>query len=323
MKSASSSGQVSTFRDYVSIARPDHWLKNIFMLPGAGLAFIIDKQAGLNALPYLAIGIASTCLVASANYTINEYLDGKFDRFHPTKSARPTAQGRIRLPFVLLQYVVLVVAGLGLASFLNPVFGYASVFLLIMGLIYNVEPIRTKELAYVDVLSESINNPIRLVLGWAAISTIVLPPSSMLLSYWMGGAYLMAIKRYAEYRMIGNPERAGLYRRSFRTYSETSLFLSAFFYALTSVFFLGIFLIKYKIEFIISFPFIALLFVWYQKIAIAPDSTAINPEKLYLEPKFFAYVIFLCVLIAGLFFVEIPSISYLMDHTVVKDIRLK
>lgn len=143
----------------------------------------------------------------------------------------------------------------------------------------------------------------------------------MLLSYWMGGAYLMAIKRYAEYRMIGDPERAGLYRRSFTVYTENSLLLSAFFYALTAVFFLGIFLIKYKIEFIISFPFFALLFVWYQYIALRPRSVAMNPEKLYLEPKFLAFVVFLIVLVMVLFYIDIPWLKYLTDHTVVRDRR--
>ena len=309
--------------NYVAIARPDHWLKNIFMLPGAALAFLLDDQAGFAELPGLALGIVATCLIASANYTINEFLDGKFDRFHPTKSARPTAQGKIKLQFVLVQYLVLAGVGLLLASLANPVFFYASVLLLVMGILYNVEPVRTKDKVYLDVLSESINNPIRLVLGWAAVTSIVMPPSSLLISYWMGGAYLMAIKRYAEYRMIADPVRAGQYRRSFRYYTEQSLFLSAFFYALTSAFFMGIFLIKYKIEFLISFPFFALLFVWYLKIALQPASVAVSPEKLYLKPLFLSYVLFLCCLVMVLFFVEIPPIQYLMDHSVVRDLRIK
>lgn len=323
MKPAQSSSRMGSLKDYIAIARPDHWLKNFFMLPGAALAFVLDHDvnANLHRLTFLAIGIVSTCLIASANYTINEYLDGKFDRFHPTKSARPTAQGRIQLHLVLVQYVLLAATGLLIASRLNPIFGFASVWLLVMGMLYNVEPIRTKDRAYVDVLSGSINNPIRLILGWAAVTTIILPPASMLLSYWMGGAYLMAIKRYAEYRMIGDPERAGLYRRSFTVYTENSLLLSAFFYALTAVFFLGIFLIKYKIEFIISFPFFALLFVWYQYIALRPRSVAMNPEKLYLEPKFLAFVVFLIVLVMVLFYIDIPWLKYLTDHTVVRDRR--
>ena len=313
----------ASFADYVAIARPDHWVKNVFMLPGAALALIVDPQSGIGSLPALVLGVVSTCLVASANYTINEYLDGEFDRHHPTKSARPTAQGRIRPQFVILQYAVLIATGLGLASLLNPVFFFASVFLLIMGVLYNVKPIRTKDRAYIDVLSESVNNPIRLVLGWAAISTIALPPSSLLISYWMGGAYLMAMKRCAEYRMIGDPARAARYRKSFATYTDQSLMLSSFFYALSSVFFLGIFLIKYKIEFIISFPFFALLFVWYQSIALRPNSAAINPERMYTEPKFVAFVAFLAALVLVLFLVDIPFLKYLTDHTVALDMRIE
>lgn len=82
----------ASIADYVAIARPDNWLKNIFMLPGAALAFVIDDHVTWSNLSSLLIGIVATCLIASANYTINEYLDGKFDRFHPTKSARPAAR---------------------------------------------------------------------------------------------------------------------------------------------------------------------------------------------------------------------------------------
>lgn len=316
-------GRKARFSDYVAIARPDHWTKNIFILPGVALAYVIDSQTVLSSLVFLPIALLSTCFIASANYTINEYLDGKYDRHHPTKCNRPTALGLIKPHYVAIQYVVLVVLGLVLASLFTPMFFYASIFLLIMGLIYNVEPVRSKDRPYIDVLSESINNPIRLVLGWAVVSTLVLPPSSVLLSYWMGGAFLMAVKRYAEYRMIGNASRAGKYRSSFKFYTEEGLLLSAFFYALTSVLFLGIFLIKYKIEFIISFPFIALLFAYYLSISLRMGSAAMNPERLYSEPQFLAYVLFLVVLIFGLFFVEITPLQYLMDHSVLQDLRLK
>ena len=129
----SSSPDKASFADYVAIARPDHWVKNIFMLPGAALALLVDSHSNFASLSALLLGIVSTCLVASANYTINEFLDGEFDRHHPTKSARPTAQGRIKAHLVFIQYAVLIVAGLGLASLLHPVFLIASVSLLVMG----------------------------------------------------------------------------------------------------------------------------------------------------------------------------------------------
>lgn len=304
-----------SLRDYAAIARPDHWVKNIFMLPGVALALILDPAAVQwgRAGPSLLLAIVSTCLVASANYTINEWLDAEFDRFHPIKSQRPSALGRIRPSLVYLQYALLAVAGLGLAWAINGLFFGFSAVLLLMGVLYNVPPIRTKDKKYLDVLSESVNNPLRFVLGWFAVTTLAMPPSSILLSYWMGGAYLMAMKRYAEYRLIGDPQRAGQYRRSFRHYDETSLLVSAFFYAITSSFLLGVFLIKYRIEFLVSFPFFALLFAWYLAIAMRPASRALNPEKLYREKRFAVYVVFLGVLVTALFFVDIPQLQILVE----------
>lgn len=305
-------GPVS-LRDYVAIARPDHWVKNAFMLPGAALAFLLDPSAGWHAIPALALAVAATCLIASANYTINEWLDAHTDRHHPVKSRRPSALGRIRPGLVYLQYALLALTGLGLAALVGWPLVLTEAVLLGMGVLYNVPPIRTKDRAYLDVLSESVNNPLRLLLGWFAITAMAMPPGSILACYWMGGAYLMALKRFAEYRMINDPARAGLYRRSFQHYTETSLLVSAFFYAITAALLLGVFLIKYRIEFLLSFPFFALLFAWYLAIALRSRSDAINPEKLYREKPFMAYTVFLVLLVMLLFVVEIPGLQVLVS----------
>jgi decaprenyl-phosphate phosphoribosyltransferase len=311
-----------SIRDYIAIARPDHWIKNIFMLPGVALALILDPAAvGIDVVPPVLLALVSACLIASANYTINEWLDAEFDRHHPTKKERPSASGRMRGGLVYLQYGLLACAGLAIAASINWLFLGFATLLLVMGLIYNVPPLRTKDKQYLDVLSESINNPLRFVLGWAAITSIALPPSSILISYWMGGAYLMAMKRYAEYRMIGDPQRAALYRRSFRYYTETSLLVSSFFYAITSSFLLGIFLIKYRIEFLISFPFIALLFAWYLSIAMRPASRALHPEKLFHEKRFVGYTMFLCILVLALYFIDLPGLHMLVDSHAIRSAR--
>lgn len=299
--------------DYIRIARPDHWFKNLFMLPGIALAMVLAGVHWSDALWPSIIAIISTCFVASANYVINEWLDAEFDRHHPIKKHRPSALGRVRARYVYVEYAVLASLGLWLASFLTQEFFWISVLLLVMGVLYNVRPFRTKEIAFLDVLSESVNNPIRLLLGWSALVSAQLPPSSILLAYWMGGAFLMAMKRYAEFRFINNPEQAGLYRASFKQYTEESLLLSTFFYALTSVFFLGIFLVKYRIEFILTFPLLAALFTWYLAIGLKPYSASQTPEKLYREKAFVSFVVLLCIAIAALFVVEIPALSVFVE----------
>ena len=300
--------------DLVAIARPDHWFKNIFMLPGAALALVLANDAFPHEIGSLLLALVSTCLIASANYTINEWLDAEFDRHHPIKKFRPSAAGRITASMAYAQWLVLAIVGMGIAATITANFLLFSAILLAMGFVYNIKPLRTKDRQYLDVLSESVNNVLRFLLGWSAVNSDVLPPSSILLAYWTGGAYLMAIKRYAEYRFINSSEQAGLYRRSFKFYTEESLLASAFFYALCSAFFLGVFLIKYRIEFLLSIPFLALLFTWYLVIGMRAQSPAQSPEKLYREKPFLLYVAALSCLIVVLFFVHLPWLNFLVEN---------
>lgn len=311
---AAAPGTAGRLADHVWIARPDHWIKNIFILPGAALALVLGHTGSAAAAAgWVALAFVATCVIASANYTINEYLDAAFDRFHPLKKERPGAQGRLDGRLVALQYAGLAVVGLGLAALLGTPVLVTGAVLLGMGVLYNVQPFRTKDRAYLDVLSESINNPLRLLIGWLAILPDQLPPSSLILCYWMGGAFLMAMKRFSEYRRIGDKATAGAYRRSFRHYTENSLLLSSFFYALASALLLGVFLVKYRIEYVLTVPLFALLFTWYLAIALRSDSAAQAPEKLHRERRFLAFVAVLAGAVALLTFVDIPSLAVLMS----------
>ena len=125
-------------KDYIRIARPDHWFKNIFMLPGTALAVLFLGIPLSEAIIPTLIAVASTCLVASANYVINEYLDREFDQHHPLKKHRPSATGAIRARYMLIEYVLLAVAGLSIAATLNFEFLGWSAMLLVMGLVVGV-----------------------------------------------------------------------------------------------------------------------------------------------------------------------------------------
>lgn len=293
---------------YVKIARPDHWVKNAFILPGLVLALILIQMPdswGLFALKLVA-GFFATCFIASANYVINEWLDAEFDKYHPTKKNRPVVSQNMKFSLVMAEYAICIVVGVGFSLVVNIPFLLTELWLLVMGVLYNVKPIRTKDIVYLDVLSESINNMIRLLLGWFIVCDDLYPPSSILLGYWLGGAFLMAVKRYAEYRMIGDPKLAGSYRKSFAKYTEETLLCSSFFYALCATFLIGIFLLKYRIEYIVAIPVLFFLFCYYLYIAHKPDSAAQKPEKLFREKKLMILVGILVVLFAILTVVDIP-----------------
>jgi len=302
------------WRAYVKIARLDHWVKNVFVLPGAAFAATLSAHFEPSYLYQVVMALLATGLIASANYTINEYLDAEFDRFHPLKKTRPGAEGLLQPGLVWTQYACLAAAGIILAQFLGGCFTATAVVLLAMGIVYNVRPFRTKERVYIDVITESVNNPLRFLLGWFAIITQGFPPSSILISYWAGGAFLMGMKRYAEYRQISSPEVASQYRRSFAFYTERRLLVSSVFYALNSAFFLGIFLVKYRIEYILLFPFISLLFVEYMLVAMKDRSTAYAPEKLFTERRLMIVTSIISVLMIVLFLVSIPQLNFLLER---------
>ena len=313
----------STVRGLVEIARVDHWFKNVFVLPGVVVALGF-APLGANAsavevfLIRLVLGLLAVCLVASSNYVLNEILDAPSDRHHPEKSQRAVPSGRVDIRFAYLEWAVLALGGIAIGAFLSVGLGAALAVLWAMGCVYNVPPIRSKDVPYIDVLSESVNNPLRMLVGWYIVNPGGLAPVSLLVSYWMVGCYFMAIKRFAEFRHIGDRGRATAYRRSFARITEQHLLISIVFYASAAMLFFGAFAMRYRIELIVSFPLIALVMAIYLGVGFRPDSAAQRPEVLYREPALMAAVVACTALMATLLFVDLPRVNRMFVPTMPK-----
>jgi decaprenyl-phosphate phosphoribosyltransferase len=294
---------------YVQIARIDHWFKNAFMLLGVLLAFFYEPQLfGWPAVRPLALALLATCLIASSNYVLNEILDGPQDRLHPEKRHRPVPSGKINLTAGYIQWILVGAAGFAVALLVNKYFALSALLLWLLGVSYNVPPIRTKEWPYLDVLSESANNAVRLLLGWFPLIQDRVPPLSLVIAYWMVGAFFMATKRYAEFRHIKDAAVAASYRKSFAYYTEERLLVSMVFYATACALFGGIFIVRYHFELILFAPVAAGMFAYYMHIGMLPNSPVQNPEKLYKQRGFFAYMVFSAILFVVLMFTSIPSL---------------
>lgn len=297
----------SKVKGYFEIARVDHWFKNVFMFFGVLIAIFHNPDAiGIRHLPVLLLAIFNTCLLASSNYVLNEIQDAKFDRVHPQKKYRPIPSRRVEIPIAYAEWLVLAAIGLAIASSINSAFFYTSMTFWFMGILYNVSPVRLKNIPYLDVLSESINNPLRLLLGWFAIYPLELPSISLLLAYWLIGAFFMASKRFSEYRIINDSDLSAEYRKSFRYYDEKTLLVSMFFYTTLFGLFFGIFILRYHFELILMTPLIAGFVAYYVKISFNKESAVQSPERLYREKVLmtFAGVCILCFFI--LLFINIP-----------------
>lgn len=143
-----------------------------------------------------------------------------------------------------------------------------------------------------------------MALGWYATGVTALPPVSVLLSYWMFGAFLMAMKRYAEYRHIGDPERAGAYRASFRHCTGERLLESIFFYGALFGMFAGIFIARYQMDVILATPLVAYAMAYYMHLGFKPDSPVQYPEQLYRQRKLMCIVIVTFVVCTALLFTK-------------------
>src|SRR3954451_6763692 len=118
---------LGAIRPYLAIARPDHWFKNVFMALGVLLAYFYHPNLlGRGTLAQILWAVATTCLIASSNYVLNEILDAPTDLSHPVKRYRPIPSGQVRLPIAYAEWVLLGVTGLAMALALNQAFFYSG-----------------------------------------------------------------------------------------------------------------------------------------------------------------------------------------------------
>ena len=304
-------------RAYILIARFDHSIENLFVLPGIIVPLSVYPELfSLRLISTLTFAFVSITLVTSSNYVLNEVLDAPFDRLHPVKRERPVACGQVNIGAAYAQWILMMIAGIAISLFISRKFALTALMLWIMGCLYDFPPIRTKDIPYLDVLSESINNPLRMLLGWYAVTSAVVPPLSLLIAYWMIGCYFMALKRYSELVGIGDRTIAGAYRASFKRYTLESLLVSVVFYASAAMLFWGAFIIRYRIELILGFPLIAFTMALYRKLAFKAGRPIQNPEKLYREPLLMASVVVTTLAICLLLYLRIPQLERMFVPTI-------
>jgi 4-hydroxybenzoate polyprenyltransferase len=293
---------------YLRILRVHYWSNNVFILPGIALAALYVRPFfTLEVLWGVLAGIASSCIVASSNYVLNEVLDAESDKHHPDKRMRPVPSGEVIIPVAYAMWLGLALAGWALAFSVNAHLGWASVAFWLSGTLYNVPPVRLKDRPYVDVLMESLNNPIRLAIGWFSTGIETPPPLSIALAYWMFGAFLMATKRFAEFRKIGCHVRAAGYRKSFGHYTEARLLESLFFYAALFGMLSGVFMAQHHMDLALATPLVAYSMAYYLHLGFKPDSPVQHPELLYKQKKLMILVTAAFLACVALLLIDVPG----------------
>jgi decaprenyl-phosphate phosphoribosyltransferase len=292
--------------------RFERWPRSVVIYLGsAAFVFLYRDLSSLSALSLyfrLALALLLTWFISTANYIVNEIVDAPYDIHHPTKCNRPLVKGEVkRVPLSLFGVALILSAHLGALIFFSLPFLLSLLALLVAGFVYNLKPVRTKDVPFLDSVSESINNPIRFLIGWFVIAPPhIFPPISLLLSWWFFGNFLLVAKRLSEFRLL--KEKAGDYRSSLRGYSKRSLLLGM---ALSAVVFFityFYFALSYKLEsFFFLSPFLLFyLFLFFWK-TLEDREVMEEPEQLLKNPKFALYTLFLGLLFLLSFFIDKPG----------------
>lgn len=148
-------------KHYITLLRPKHWAKNLFLFVPS---FFAGKFFELDKLELVAGGFVAFSLLASSIYIINDYRDIEDDKKHPEKSKRPLASGAVNKNVALLLSCVLTVAGAVLSYLLDS----SGKLLFIAGIYYMMNlsySFGLKNLSIVDILIVATGFVIRVKAG--------------------------------------------------------------------------------------------------------------------------------------------------------------
>lgn len=284
------------------------------MLLGALLAIKIAEIGISDSFVGILCAFISICLVASGNYGINEVLDAKHDAQHPLKRLRAIPSGKISSAPVVIISIILYIAGISIVLPLRNIMLVISISLLLLsGILYNVKPFRLKDKPYMDFIAESLNNPIRLMVGWYSVApSDKLVPSSFILGFWFLGMFLMASKRFGEYRFFKNKNKLVEYRKSFKHYTEERIIISMIASLSSFMFMLGALCIKYSVDLVLFLPFVIAFIVWFFRLAYEKNTIVKDPERVFEKKLFVLYSVVVCGVFIYLLFSGNQILGFLL-----------
>ncbi len=198
-------------KHYITLLRPKHWAKNLFLFVPS---FFAGRFFELDGIGLLFGGFLSFSFLASSIYIINDYRDVEDDRKHPEKCQRPLASGKVRPGYAIMLSCLLTIAGVLIAYFLDS----SGKFLFIAGIYYFLNlaySFGLKNLSIIDILIVATGFVLR-VKGGAALDDVNTTEWFIIMTFLL--ALFMAIAKRRDDVLLKTATGAEM-RRSMKGYS--------------------------------------------------------------------------------------------------------
>lgn len=186
-------------RHLLTLIRPEHWVKNLFLFIPAFFAARLSEPIVLrNAM----LGFVAFCLIASAVYVLNDLVDAPQDRNHPDKRRRPIASRDISTRQGIIILGALLFGGTALAAWLSREMLIFTLLYFIVNVFYSFA---LKHIAIIDISLIGLGFLMRVFAGGAVTGVEVsqwLIVLTFLLALILGlakrrGEYLVETKGHA------------------------------------------------------------------------------------------------------------------------------
>jgi 4-hydroxybenzoate polyprenyltransferase len=194
--------------------RPKQWYKNILLFVG-----IVFSGNILNASMWSTVILAFIyfCMLAGAEYLLNDIIDRERDKKHPTKSQRPIASGQLSVKYALLFALLLILLSL-LAAYYTVGFHFFNILgsYLILVIVYSLI---VKHLIIADVLVVAAGFVLRAAGGAIAIGVPASP--WLIICTFLLAMFLALEKRWSE--LVALTDQAEVHRPNLAEYSPKLL----------------------------------------------------------------------------------------------------
>lgn len=184
---------------FVEAMRPKHWVKNVFVV--AALIFG-QRLSDPYSLFLVLAAFVVFCVVSSSVYLLNDVVDRDSDRLHPMKRYRPVAAGRVSVATAIGGSLVLAVAGIATALWLDHSFAAVAGVYLLINLAYSLW---LKGVVILDVMLIAAGFLLR---AWAGAEVLDIAMSNwLILCTGLVSLFLGFVKRRQEIASLDGSDR--------------------------------------------------------------------------------------------------------------------